>query len=71
VVLIGNGRNDKVSLYNDFVLSKVTKVKEFYENRKEQIKHLKMLRDKIYSHVDSDLSDLLISMPLDFIKGKV
>jgi len=27
-----------------------------------------MLRDKIYSHVDPDLTGLLISMPLDFIK---
>ena len=68
VVLIGTGKNDKVSLYNDPILSKVPKVQEFYEKHKDQIKYLKMLRDKIYSHVDPDLQDLLISMPLDFIK---
>ncbi|MCL2555409.1 MAG: hypothetical protein FWE03_00120 [Firmicutes bacterium] len=68
VVLIGMGRNDKVSLYNDPAFKDKPEVVEFYAKNKENIKQLKMLRDKIYSHVDPNLPTLLIMMPLEFIK---
>lgn len=68
VVLIGMGKNDKVSLHNDPILSKNAKVQEFYETKKAEIKYLKMLRDKVYSHYDPDIEDLLVAMPLQFIK---
>jgi len=68
VVLIGMGRNDKVSIYNDPAFKDRTEVKEFYEKWKGDIKMLKLLRDKIYSHIDPNIHELMFSMPLNFIK---
>ena len=68
LVLIGMGKNDKISIYNDPVLSADPGVKEFFEKQKDQIVQLKRLRDKFYSHVDPNPWDSLIFMPLDFIK---
>lgn len=72
VALIGMGKNDKISLYNDKILKNSPKVQEFYKNKKNEIKELEKVRNKIYSHLDPKAFDeLSIIISFDFFKDLI
>lgn len=66
-VLLGNRKNDKISIPNNVRISEKEIVDEFFKSNKSDIDLLYGARDKVYSHFDESNTDIIISN--NFVKN--
>ena len=69
VALIGNRKNDKVSIWHNSVGEKKEQIEKFHIDNADGIKNLYNTRDKIYAHFDTDYDSVLKNIEYDFIKA--
>lgn len=67
IVLLGDGKNDKISLFNsknEFIRNKTQK---FIKDRKVEFDNLKKVRNKVYAHFDEDYEKSTTAISGEFI----
>ena len=71
VALVGQGKNDRISLYNKPIESKKQQIEKFYADNAADIKKLTKIRDKIYAHFDTDCTSTIDIIPFGLIKNLI
>ena len=65
--LLVKGRNNKISIHNNFENRK-EEIEKFLEENKDTIDKLKTIRDKVYSHIDLDWLDYVKNISFEEIE---
>ena len=67
-VLLGRGRNDKLSILKAKEQYDTAMIDTFYAKNEQQLDCLFDARNQMYAHIDNDISDSAFNLNYDFLK---